>query len=156
MTGWFLAAKRSRRILRRFVPNGRRNSDCRKAFRSRLGNSTFITVQLPAESKKVYWLKPSELPPRMPATEPPETTQGVEIVGGDLLDFRAVRRAFDGTQRAYFVFPIRPGIVQATAHFAQAALEAKAEFIVNMSRWSHLKANSIRPKKYGRGLSNRM
>jgi len=52
--------------------------------------------------------------------------------------------------------PFRPGIVQATAHFAQAALEAKAEFIVNMSRWSYLKASSLRRKKYGRGLSNRM
>src|SRR5262249_57759610 len=59
---------------------------------------------------------------------------GAEIVVGDLLDFRATRRAFDGAKRAYFVYPIRPGIVQATAHFAQAAAEAKAEFIVNMSQ----------------------
>ncbi|MFG1427968.1 NmrA family NAD(P)-binding protein [Roseixanthobacter glucoisosaccharinicivorans] len=47
-----------------------------------------------------------------------------------------MRRAFEGVSRAYFVFPIRPGIVQATAHFAQAAREAKAEFIVNMSQKS--------------------
>ena len=64
--------------------------------------------------------------------------QGAEIVVGDLLDFGAVRRAFEGAKRAYFVYPIRPGIVQATAHFAQAALEAEAELIVNMSqRTSH-------------------
>lgn len=62
--------------------------------------------------------------------------QGAEVVVGDLLDFRSVRRAFEGVGRAYFVYPIRPGIVQATAHFAQAALEAKAEFIVNMSQRS--------------------
>lgn len=63
-------------------------------------------------------------------------TLGAEIFVGDLLDFGAVRRAFAGVKRAYFVYPIRPGIVQATAHFAQAAREAKAEFIVNMSQKS--------------------
>ncbi len=60
--------------------------------------------------------------------------QGAEVVVGDLLDLRAIRRAFDGVQRAYFVYPIRPGIVQASAHFAEAALEAKTEFILNMSQ----------------------
>lgn len=59
---------------------------------------------------------------------------GADIVVGDLLDLRAIRSAFDGIQRAYFVYPIRPGIVQATVHFAEAAREAKAEFIVNMSQ----------------------
>ena len=60
--------------------------------------------------------------------------QGAEIVVGDLLDFRAVRRAFEGVKRAYFVYPIRPGLVEATANYGQAALEANAEFIVNMSQ----------------------
>src|SRR5262245_54374549 len=59
---------------------------------------------------------------------------GAETFVGELLDFRAVRRAFEGIKRAYFVYPIRPGIVQATAQYAQAALEAKAEFIVNLSQ----------------------
>ena len=59
---------------------------------------------------------------------------GAETFVGDLLDFRAVRRAFGGIKRAYFVYPILPDLVQATAHFAQAALEAKAEFIVNLSQ----------------------
>jgi NAD(P)H dehydrogenase (quinone) len=59
---------------------------------------------------------------------------GAETFVGELLDFRAVRRAFDGIKRAYFVYPMRPGLVQATAHYAQAALEARAEFIVNMSQ----------------------
>jgi uncharacterized protein YbjT (DUF2867 family) len=59
---------------------------------------------------------------------------GAETFVGELLDFRAVRRAFEGIKRAYFVYPIRPGLVQATAQYAQAALEAKAEFIVNMSQ----------------------
>jgi len=62
--------------------------------------------------------------------------QGVEIVVGDLLALRAVRRAFDGVKRAYFVYPMRPGLMQATAYYAQAATEAETEFIVNMSQRS--------------------
>ena len=41
-----------------------------------------------------------------------------------------------GVQRAYFVYPIRPGILQATAYFAQAAKEAGVDSIVNMSQIS--------------------
>ncbi len=39
-------------------------------------------------------------------------------------------------QRAYFVYPIRPGILQATAYFAQAAKSAGVDGIVNMSQKS--------------------
>src|ERR1700719_3426058 len=46
--------------------------------------------------------------------------RGVEVVYGDLLDFRQVKAALNGVKRAYFVYPIRPGILQATAYFAQA------------------------------------
>jgi NAD(P)H dehydrogenase (quinone) len=62
--------------------------------------------------------------------------RGVEVVFGDLLDFGEVRAALDGVQRAYFVYPIRPGILQATAYFAQAAKEAGVDGIVNMSQKS--------------------
>ncbi len=62
--------------------------------------------------------------------------QGVEVVYGDLLDFGQVRAALSGVQRAYFVYPIRPGILQATAYFAQAAKEAGVDGIVNMSQKS--------------------
>jgi hypothetical protein len=40
-----------------------------------------------------------------------------------------IRRAFKDVKRAYFVYPMRPGLVEATANYAQAAVEAKAEFI---------------------------
>ncbi|MGO8901281.1 MAG: NmrA family NAD(P)-binding protein [Isosphaeraceae bacterium] len=60
--------------------------------------------------------------------------RGVEVVYGDLLDFGQVRAALNGVQRAYFIYPIRPGIVQATAQFAQAAKEAGVDGIVNMSQ----------------------
>src|SRR5690348_8270526 len=61
---------------------------------------------------------------------------GAEIVEGDLLDFDDVRSALEGIQRAYFVFPIRPGIIQAAGYFAQAANEVRLEAIVNMSQIS--------------------
>src|SRR6516165_12263900 len=60
--------------------------------------------------------------------------RGVEVVYGDLLDFGQVRAALDGVRRAYFVYPIRPGIIQATAYFAQAAKEAAIDGVVNMSQ----------------------
>ena len=62
--------------------------------------------------------------------------RGVEVVYGDLVDFGQVRAALSGVQRAYFVYPIRPGILQATAYFAQAAKEAGVDGIVNMSQIS--------------------
>jgi len=61
---------------------------------------------------------------------------GAEVVFGDFLDFDSVRAALNGVQRAYFCYPISPGLVQATAQFAQAAKEAGVEVIVNMSQKS--------------------
>ena len=67
-----------------------------------------------------------------------ETLQklGAEIVKGDLLDFEAVRSAMEGVEGAYFVYPIFPGILQATGYFAQAAKEAQLKSVVNMSQIS--------------------
>jgi NAD(P)H dehydrogenase (quinone) len=62
--------------------------------------------------------------------------KGVEVVAGDYLDLDAMRTAVEGVRRAYFVYPIHPGIIQATAYFAQAAKEAGVEAIVNMSQIS--------------------
>src|SRR6266446_8907484 len=39
---------------------------------------------------------------------------GAEVVFGDFLDLDAIRAAVQGVQRAYFCYPIRPGIIQAT------------------------------------------
>src|SRR5262245_19040224 len=49
---------------------------------------------------------------------------GAEVVFGDFLDFDAMRAALRGIRGAYFCYPIRPGILQATAYFAHAAKEA--------------------------------
>src|SRR5579859_6611882 len=59
---------------------------------------------------------------------------GAEVVEGDLLDFLSVRSALEGMQRAYFLFPVIPGILQATGYFAEAAREVSLESIVNMSQ----------------------
>jgi NAD(P)H dehydrogenase (quinone) len=61
---------------------------------------------------------------------------GAEIAVGDLLDFVTVRPALEGVAGAYFVYPIAPGLVEATAYFAQAAKEANVPAIVNMSQIS--------------------
>jgi NAD(P)H dehydrogenase (quinone) len=62
--------------------------------------------------------------------------QGADVVRGDLLDFEAVRSVLEGAQGAYFVYPIRPGILQASAYFGQAAKEAGIKIVVNMSQLS--------------------
>src|SRR5258708_10091027 len=62
--------------------------------------------------------------------------QGVEIAGGDLLDFTTIRPALEDVSGAYSVYPIAPGLIEATASFAQAAKEARVPAIVNMSQIS--------------------
>src|SRR6516165_4600468 len=61
---------------------------------------------------------------------------GAEVVIGDFLKFNDVRAAMRGVRGAYFCYPIRPGILQATAYFAQAAKEVGLECVVNMSQKS--------------------
>jgi NAD(P)H dehydrogenase (quinone) len=62
--------------------------------------------------------------------------QGAEVVQGDLLDFPSVSAATAGVTAAYFNYPIRPGLIEATANFAQAASEAGVHAVVNMSQIS--------------------
>ena len=62
--------------------------------------------------------------------------RGAEVIVGDLLDFEAVRHATRGVDAAYFVYPIRPGLIDATAYFAQASKKAGLDGVVNMSQIS--------------------
>jgi NAD(P)H dehydrogenase (quinone) len=103
-------------------------------------------------------------------------TQGVEIAVGDLLDFTTIRPALEGVWGAYFVYPIAPGLIEATAYFAQAAKEANVQAIVNMSQisarreakshaafnhwtaervfdWSGLAVTHLRPTFFAEGLA---
>ena len=45
---------------------------------------------------------------------------GAEVVVGDVLDPDDARRALEGVDAAYCVYPIAPGLIEATAYFAQA------------------------------------
>lgn len=59
---------------------------------------------------------------------------GAEVVTGDLLDIDTVAAAMDGVDTAYFVYPVQPRLIDATAYFAQAAAETGVSAIVNMSQ----------------------
>ena len=61
---------------------------------------------------------------------------GAEVVVGDLLEHDDAIRATAGTTAAYFCYPIRPGLIQATAYFADAAKRAGLEALVNLSQIS--------------------
>ena len=56
---------------------------------------------------------------------------GAEVVQGDLLDIGSVRRVTAGVLRAYFVYPVRAGLLEATTTFAVAAKDAGLEIVVN-------------------------
>src|SRR5258708_16277470 len=57
---------------------------------------------------------------------------GTDVVFGDFMDFESIRAALKGTQRAYFCYPIRPGILHPAAHFPQAAKQSAAQFILTL------------------------
>jgi NAD(P)H dehydrogenase (quinone) len=61
---------------------------------------------------------------------------GAEVVVGDLLEHDDTIGAMAGTSAAYFCYPIRPGIMQATAYFADAARRAGLKAVINMSQIS--------------------
>lgn len=62
--------------------------------------------------------------------------EGAEVVVGDLFEHDDVIRAAEGTTAAYFCYPVRPGIIQTTAYFADAAKRAGLKAVVNMSQIS--------------------
>jgi NAD(P)H dehydrogenase (quinone) len=62
--------------------------------------------------------------------------EGAEVVVGDLLEHDDVIRAMDGVTGAYLCYPVRPGYIQASAYFADAARRAGVEVVVEMSQIS--------------------
>ncbi|RZF27305.1 NAD-dependent epimerase/dehydratase family protein [Paraburkholderia sp. UYCP14C] len=62
--------------------------------------------------------------------------QGAEVVVGDLLEHDDVLQAMDGVTGAYLCYPVRPGFIEATAYFADAARRAGVEVLVEMSQIS--------------------
>jgi NAD(P)H dehydrogenase (quinone) len=68
---------------------------------------------------------------------------GIEIAAGDLSDLASVSSALKDISSAFFVYPVKPGIIEATAYFAQAALENGVGHIVNLSQFgAHRHAKS--------------
>ncbi len=61
--------------------------------------------------------------------------QGADVVVGDMLEISSMRKAADGVSSAYFVYPMLPGQVEASAIFAQVARERRLEMVANMSHY---------------------
>ncbi|MFK3973567.1 NAD(P)H-binding protein [Pseudomonas sp. NPDC087358] len=64
------------------------------------------------------------------------TALGAEVVVGDLLEINTVRDAMQGIDAAYFVWPVQPGLLNATVNFAQAARETGVKTVLNLSQRS--------------------
>jgi uncharacterized protein YbjT (DUF2867 family) len=62
--------------------------------------------------------------------------EGAEVFVGDLLEHDDIIRAMEGVTGAYLCYPVRPGYIQATAYFADAARRAGVEVVVEMSQIS--------------------
>jgi uncharacterized protein YbjT (DUF2867 family) len=61
---------------------------------------------------------------------------GAEVVVGDLQEIDTIRQAMEGTDAAYLVYPVKPGLITATVNFVQAAKEAGVSTVVNLSQRS--------------------
>jgi len=61
---------------------------------------------------------------------------GAEVMVGDLQKIDEIRQAMEGTCAAYLVYPVQPGLIDATVYFAQAAKETGVAAIVNLSQRS--------------------
>lgn len=59
---------------------------------------------------------------------------GAEVIVGDMQNLDDVRSAWKGIKSGYFCYPVGPALLDVAVIFAQAAKEASAEFIVNMSQ----------------------
>lgn len=66
---------------------------------------------------------------------------GAEVVFADLYDPDQLFSALRGVQRAFYLPPILPYMIQSAVAFAVAAREAKLEHIVGMSQWTSHRAH---------------
>ncbi len=74
---------------------------------------------------------------------------GAEIFVGDLFDFRDLRKAMDGVQRAYHCPPFTSNVLEGNMVFALAAEEAKLEVVALMSGWNdHAAHPSVVPRTH--------
>lgn len=66
---------------------------------------------------------------------------GAEIVVGDMNDPDQMMAALHGVQRAFYLPPIRPYMIQGAVAFALAARETRLEHLVAMSQWTSHRAH---------------
>ena len=66
---------------------------------------------------------------------------GAEVVVADMYDPDQLLEAMKGIQRAYYLPPIQPHMIQSAVAFAVAARESKLEHIVQMSQWTSARAH---------------
>jgi uncharacterized protein YbjT (DUF2867 family) len=57
---------------------------------------------------------------------------GADVVQGDLLDIRSVRRAVQGVSSVYFAYPVQEGLLDATAAMALATREAGVSRLIDL------------------------
>jgi NAD(P)H dehydrogenase (quinone) len=70
-----------------------------------------------------------------------------EVVVGDLHNIDSIREAMEGIDAAYLVYPVQPGLIDATVNFAQAGKEAGVSAVINLSQRSadrNSKSNSCK------------
>ncbi len=67
--------------------------------------------------------------------------KGVETIVADLYDPDQVLAALRDVNRAYYLPPIQPYMIQSAVVFAVAAREAKLEHVVQMSQWTSHRAH---------------
>ena len=72
---------------------------------------------------------------------------GAELFVGNLFDYRDLRAAMRGVQRAYHCPPFGPNLLQANVLFAAAAEEARLEMVAVMSAWN---AHHAHPSSFTR------
>ncbi len=70
---------------------------------------------------------------------------GAEVVVGDLLKISDVIPALKGVKRAYFNYPVKVGMLEATAVFAAAARQEGLERVVAVSMYGSGTADGITP-----------
>jgi len=74
---------------------------------------------------------------------------GAELAFGDLFDFRDLRQALVGVQRAYHCPPFTSNLLEGNMVFAIAAEEAKLEVVALMSGWNdHAAHPSVVPRQH--------
>ena len=61
---------------------------------------------------------------------------GAEVLVGDLFDYRDLRKALAGVQRAYHCPPFAANVLHGTMLFALAAEEARPEVVALMTAWN--------------------